>query len=127
MFLPAGGISSLGYTPSYLRKNGISKTQTVQASAIYAFVGILTVFIIALPVLVISTFQQERIETVLKELPALIIFIAVMIWLVLSLQKKAWVYRQIHKNFPKIISSIDEFFSVKISSRPAMLTVTYSL
>lgn len=127
VFLPAGGISSLGYTPSYLRKNGISKTQTVQASAIYAFVGILTVFIIALPVLVISTFQQERIETVLKELPALIIFIAVMIWLVLSLQKKAWVYRQIHKNFPKIISSIDEFFSVKISSRPAMLTVTYSL
>ena len=77
VFLPAGGVSSLAYTPSYLRKNGISKLQTGQASAIYAFVGILTVFIIALPVLVISIFQQERFENTLKGLIVISVFILI--------------------------------------------------
>lgn len=127
IFLPAGGVSSLAYTPSYLRKNGVSKVQAGQASAIYAFVGILTVFIIALPVLVISIFQQQRLESTLKGLICVSIFIAFILFIVNSLRKKTWLYQQINKHFPKIISSIDEFFSVKISNKQGILTVVYSL
>lgn len=127
VFLPAGGVSSLAYAPSYLKKNGISKVQTGQASAIYAFVGILTVFIIALPVLIVSIFQQERFENTLKGLIGLSTFVAAILFTVHSLRKKTWLYQQINKRFPKIISSIDEFFSVKISNKQGILTVVYSL
>jgi phosphatidylglycerol lysyltransferase len=127
VFLPAGGVSSLAYAPSYLKKNGISKVQTGQASAIYAFVGILTVFIIALPVLIVSIFEQQRFENTLEGLIGLSIFIAAILFIAHSLRKKTWLYQQIDKRFPKIISSIDEFFSVKISNRQGILTVIYSL
>lgn len=127
VFLPAGGISSLAYAPSYLKKNGISKVQTGQASAIYAFVGILTVFIIALPVLIVSIFQQQRFENTLKGLVALSVFLVVVIFIVYSLRKKTWLYQQINKRLPKVILSIDEFFSVKISNKQGILTVVYSL
>lgn len=127
VFLPAGGVSSLAYAPSYLKKNGISKVQTRQASAIYAFVGILTVFIIALPVLVISIFEQERFENTLKGLIALSVFITAVLLIVHSLRKKTWLYQQINKRFPQIILSVDEFFSVKISNKQGILTVVHSL
>jgi phosphatidylglycerol lysyltransferase len=127
VFLPAGGVSSLAYTPSYLRKNGITKVQTGQASVIYAFVGILTVFFIALPVLIIAVFQQGRIENTLKELFALSVLIVAILWFVRSLQKKTWLYRQINKKFPNIIPAVDKFFSVKISNKQGTLTVVYSL
>jgi len=39
VFLPAGGISSLTYSPNSIRKNGLTKMQVHQASGIYAFVS----------------------------------------------------------------------------------------
>jgi phosphatidylglycerol lysyltransferase len=127
VFLPAGGVSSLAYTPSYLRKNGFTKVQTGQASAIYAFVGILTVFLIALPVVIISVFQQERNDNIAKGLLVLSAFIFFILWLVRSIRKRTWLYQQVQKKFPGIASSIDEFFSVKISNRQGLFTVIYSL
>ena len=127
VFLTAGGVSSLAYAPSYLKKNGINKMQTGQASAIYAFVGILTVFLIALPVIIISLFEQERFENIFKGLVALFAFIVLLIFIVYSLRQKKWLYQQVNKRFPKIIFSIDEFFSVKISNRQGILTIVYSL
>ncbi|MGZ3882102.1 MAG: lysylphosphatidylglycerol synthase domain-containing protein, partial [Flavisolibacter sp.] len=127
VFLPAGGVSSLAYAPSYLKKSGINKVQTGQASAIYAFVGILTVFIIALPVLVISIFQQARIENTLKGLIGLSLFLSAIIWVVRSLRRKTWLYQQVNNRFPKIIHSVDDFFSVNISNKQGILTVVHSL
>ncbi|MEO6187737.1 MAG: ABC transporter permease, partial [Ginsengibacter sp.] len=37
IFLPAGGVSALAYTPSQLRKREFNKTQVHQASGLYAF------------------------------------------------------------------------------------------
>jgi phosphatidylglycerol lysyltransferase len=127
VFLPAGGVSSLAYAPSYLKKSGINKVQTGQASAIYAFVGILTVFIVALPVLVISIFQQARIENTLEGLVGLTIFLVAIVWIVRSIRKKGWLYQQVNNRFPKVMHSVDEFFSVNISNRQGILTVVHSL
>lgn len=127
VFLPAGGVSSLAYAPSYLKKNGINKVQTGQASAIYAFVGILTVFLIALPVIIISLFEQERFENIFKGLVALFALIVFLVFIVYSLRQKKWLYQQVNKQFPRIILSIDEFFSVKISNRQGIRTIVYSL
>src|SRR6476646_12030290 len=61
VFLPAGGISSLAYSPNSIRKNGLTKMQVHQASGIYAFVGLLTVFIVGVPVLIYSFFNARHI------------------------------------------------------------------
>ena len=58
VFLPAGGISSLAYSPTSIRREGLTKMQIHQASGIYAFVGLLTVFIVGVPVLIYSFFQS---------------------------------------------------------------------
>ena len=120
VFLPAGGDNSLAPT-LLLRKNGISKIQTGPASAIYRICWNFYRILIALPVLIVSIFQQERVANTLKGLVALSVFIAATIWLVRSLQKKSWLYQQVNKKFPVVIPSIDEFFSVKISNRQGLL------
>jgi phosphatidylglycerol lysyltransferase len=55
VFLPAGGISSLAYTTPQLRRKN-STNYIHQASAIYGFVGLLTVFLIGIPVIIYSSF-----------------------------------------------------------------------
>ena len=49
VFLPAGGISSLAFFTGPIESKGIRKTQIHFASSIYAFVGILSVIIVAVP------------------------------------------------------------------------------
>jgi len=59
VFLPAGGISSLAYSPNSIRKNGLTKMQVHQASGLYGFVGLLTVFIISVTVLIYYFFNSR--------------------------------------------------------------------
>jgi phosphatidylglycerol lysyltransferase len=49
VFLPAGGVSSLAFFVNDIEKKGITRTQVYFASSIYAFVGILSVVIVAIP------------------------------------------------------------------------------
>src|SRR5436190_16973949 len=62
VFLPAGGISSLAYSPTSIRREGLTKMQVHQASGIYAFVGLLTVFIVGVPILVYSFFKPGNLS-----------------------------------------------------------------
>ena len=49
VFLPAGAVSSLAFFSNEIEKKGITRTQVYFASSIYAFVGILSVVIVAIP------------------------------------------------------------------------------
>jgi phosphatidylglycerol lysyltransferase len=49
VFLPAGAVSSLAFFSKEIERKGITKTQVYFASSIYAFVGILSVVIVAIP------------------------------------------------------------------------------
>ena len=48
IFLPAGGISSLAFFTGEIEKKGISKSQIHFTSAVYGFVGILSVIVVGL-------------------------------------------------------------------------------
>ena len=127
VFLPAGGISSLAYTPSYLRKNGLSKLQTHQASGIYAFIGILTVFLTALPVVIVSVFKLGHLENVLEGMAVLLVILTGSFLLVRSLRNKGWLYSFIEKKFPATFPSIKDFFSVQVSKKQVGITIIHSL
>jgi phosphatidylglycerol lysyltransferase len=127
VFLPAGGISSLAYAPTRLQKQGLGKLQTHQASAIYAFVGLFTVFIVGFPLLVFSLMQAGNVQQSLQGLAIVVLILGVMFYIFWSLRKKGKLYVFIQNKFPKLIPSVDEIFSANISNSQFWLTVIYSL
>lgn len=127
IFLPAGGVSALAYTPSSLRKTHISKIQVHQASAIYAFAGISTVFIVGLPVLVFALFNNSNMQKAWMGLLLVAILLALLIAVTVSLQKRTSVYRFITKKFPHLGAKIDELFLVNVDSKKILLTILFSV
>ncbi|MEO8821933.1 MAG: lysylphosphatidylglycerol synthase domain-containing protein, partial [Ginsengibacter sp.] len=59
IFLPAGGVSALAYTPLQLRKRGFNKSQIHQASGLYAFAGLFTVFLVGFPVVILFALSAK--------------------------------------------------------------------
>ena len=115
VFLPAGGISSLAYSPNSIRKNGLTKMQVHQASGIYAFVGLLTVFIVGVPVLIYSFFNARNILHTGQSLIILFLILAAAYLIFHSFRQKGRLYQWVQKKFPKFIPSVDELFSANIS------------
>src|SRR4029078_4310516 len=127
VFLPAGGISSLAYSPNSIRKNGLTKMQVHQASGIYAFVGLLTVFIVGVPVLIYSFFNARNILHTGQSLILLFLILAVAYLIFQSFRQKGRLYQWVQNKFPKFIPSIDELFSANISTGHFTSTVLFSL
>jgi phosphatidylglycerol lysyltransferase len=127
VFLPAGGISSLAYSPTSIRKEGLTKMQVHQASGIYAFVGLLTVFIVGVPILIYSFFQSRNILHTGQSLIILFLILAVAYLVFRSFKQKGKLYQWVQKKFPKFIPSVDELFSANISTRYFIFTILFSL
>lgn len=127
VFLPAGGISSLAYSPNSIRKNGLTKMQVHQASGIYGFVGLLTVFIVGVPVLIYGFFKTKNILHTGQSVILLFVILAVAYLIFHSFRLKGRLYQWVQKNFPKFIPSVDELFSADISTRQFIYTVLFSL
>ena len=62
VFLPAGGVSALAYSPSEIRKLAFNKTQVHQASGLFGFAGLLTVFLAGLPVMIYTIYHNSQFE-----------------------------------------------------------------
>lgn len=60
VFLPAGGISSLAFTPRKIQRKNYDKKTVHKASAIYGFVGIVTVFLVGIPVVAYAAFVNKN-------------------------------------------------------------------
>jgi phosphatidylglycerol lysyltransferase len=127
VFLPAGGISSLAYSPDSIRKSGLSKLQVHQASGIYAFVGLLTVFIVGIPVLVYSFLQTKNIHHAGQSVMILFVILVAAYLIFRSFQQKGRLYLWLQKKIPWLIPSIDELFSANVSSQQFIYTVLFSL
>src|SRR5882724_10628531 len=126
VFLPAGGISSLAYSPASIRKSGLTKMQVHQASGIYAFVGLLSIFIIGVPVIIYSLVQTKSFQNAGISLLALFVILAVLYFIFYSFRKKRMLYQWVLKKFPRFIPSMDELFSASIAVRPFIFTVFVS-
>lgn len=110
VFIPAGGFSSLAFFTKNLEQEGNSKTQIHLASTIYAFIGILSVVIMTIPVFIYA-FINSTIDN--SEWIALISIVAFLVGIIIaykSILKKALIYKLLLKWFPKLdfyINSID--------------------
>lgn len=127
VFLPAGGISSLAFTPKPIARKNFDKNTIHKASAIYGFVGILTVFLVGIPVVAYAAFAGKNFGDSTMWLLGVGIFIAAVFWLVNSLRTKALFYQILEKKFPKKIDSIDEFFGGDVHKKYLYLTIFISV
>lgn len=118
IFLPAGGVSSLAYLPQSLRRSYISKQQIHQASGIYGFTGIFSVFLVGIPVVGYAILNDESMIGAAAGLLGICLLLGLTVWTVRSFQTQGAAYKLLLKYFPKAIVHVDEIFAFNLQ-RPA--------
>lgn len=127
VFLPAGGVSSLAYLPRNIRILGYKSSKIHQASAIYGFVGLLTVVIVGIPLLFYALSIHKSFGNSWGGIIVLISILLLAYGVFISFRKKNRMYRFAERKFPKIISSSEEIFSSEVDRRNFWYTVAVSV
>src|SRR6478752_1397775 len=117
VFLPAGGVSALAYSPAQIRKAGFNKIQVHQASGLFGFAGLLTVFIAGLPVIIYTLFIKGVIKNSWIGLLLILIIITLLFETVRSIKQKKALYNWIDRRFPSITPTLNELFAVNINAK----------
>src|SRR5487761_2571453 len=126
-FLPAGGVSALAYTPSQFRKRGFNKTQVHQASGLYAFAGLFTVFLVGFPVIILFALSANKhVQSAWIALIMVIFILTGIFWIARSLKVKGKLYGFIEKKFPRISPFIDELFAANVNNKKYVGTILFS-
>jgi len=127
VFLPAGGISSLAYTTTQLRKRNLNTTQIHQAGALYGYVGLLTVFIIGVPVILYTIWHNKNFGDAWISLVILGLLLGIVFWIVWSFRTRRGIYSWVEAKFPAVSSNIDEIFSGEVKLKYLLGTMLASM
>ncbi len=127
IFLPAGGVSALAYMPSQFKKRGFKKTAVHQASGLYAFAGLFTVFLVGLPVIILFALSgNEHLWKVWISLIFVILMLAAIALIAKLLKAKGNLYGLINNKFPRITPAIDAFFAANINNKKYAGAILFS-
>ena len=127
VFLPAGAVSSLAFFSNEIEKKGITRTQVYFASTIYAFVGILSVVIVAIPAFIFVVSGGELGMRKWFALTAVILILLLFVVVYYSLIKKGKLYYWIVKLYPKAELYIEDLKNNKINHKQFIYTVLISV
>ena len=126
VFLPAGGVSSLAYTPTQIRRKNFNSNQIHQASAIYAYIGLLTVFLIGVPIIIYSAFSNRSYQGAVSSLIILGVLLGFVYWIYDSIKNRKMLYRFISNKFPSVITNIEGIFTGNVNRDHLIKAVLYS-
>jgi phosphatidylglycerol lysyltransferase len=129
VFLPAGSISALAYSPSQIRKAGFTKTKVYQAGALFGFAGLLTVVIVGMPVISLSAFgfQHQHSGYSIAGLLVMLLLIAGLALVVRSFSGKGALYQLFSKRFPAAVPFTDDLFSARVNKKQYGRAILFSL
>ena len=127
VFLPAGGVTALAYMPGNLRKSGIHKKEIHQASGIYAFSGMLSLFLVGLPVIFYTFTQSTHIANAGIGIVSITVILSILVFLVYSVRKKGRIHALLIKSFPAVEKKIDEIVSFDLSVPHFICTNLFSV
>ncbi|MBQ0152850.1 MAG: lysylphosphatidylglycerol synthetase family protein [Chryseobacterium sp.] len=127
IFLPAGGVSSLAYLPKNIRIKGYKSAKIHQASAIYGFVGFLTVLIVGVPLILYAVSVNKIFNHSWIGIVSLSGLLLGLYFIFISFKQKNFAYRFLEKKFPKIIISLDEIFNNEIDKKYFWCTIIVSI
>lgn len=117
VFLPAGGITALAYLPANIKKSQVQKHTVHQASVIYGFIGIFSVFIVAVPVLFYLSVTKSTVPGTTAGLFTIIAMLTAMVLLARSIQSKGKLYLWVIKGRPKLENFLTEVFSFNLTPK----------
>jgi phosphatidylglycerol lysyltransferase len=127
VFLPAGAVSSLAFFSNEIEKKGITRTQVYFASSIYAFVGILSVVIVAIPAFVFVVSGGSIGMDKWYALAAVMAILLFFVFVYYSLLKKGKLYDWILKIYPKAELFLEDLKNNKINQKQFVYTVLISV
>ncbi len=127
VFLPAGGVSALAYSPSEIRRSSFNKTQVHQASGLFGFAGLLTVFIAGLPVMIYAIYHTNGFENSWLGLVIVLLIIVSLFCIVRDLAKKGRMYKWLDKRFPSITPALNELFAANVDRKRFAGVVGFSM
>ena len=127
VFLPAGGFSSLAFFTNSVEEKGNTKVQIYLASTIYAFIGIVSVVLVAIPVFIYAVINGSLGASDWYALLLVILFLVVLLLGFQSIIKEGRLYTILIKWFPKTESVFNEIKGQVIDKRKFALAVFYSI
>ncbi len=127
VFLPAGGFSSLVFFNKPLSKKGIETSDIYYASYVYGLTGLLSVAVVALPLLLLLLLNNKLSSTELGAFLTLIGIILFIVFLAWSYLKKGLVYKFILRINPEISLIIDNIASTRLNKKHFLITVLVSI
>ncbi|HEX8462172.1 MAG TPA: lysylphosphatidylglycerol synthase transmembrane domain-containing protein [Segetibacter sp.] len=117
VFLPGGGLTALAYLPSSIKESQQNKQQVHHASVIYGFIGIFSVFIVAVPVLLYLSVIDAKVPGTTAGLITIVVMLTTMGLFVKSVQTKGSFYRWVIKDRPKLEKFLTDIFAFDLSMR----------
>lgn len=127
IFLPAGGVSVLAYSPSQIRKHGFHQSDVYQASGLFGFAGLMTVFIAGLPVVVYTMVSTTKFKDSWLGLVAVLVIIGLLFLAFRSLKSKGFLFAWIEKRFPSFAPMVGKIVSADVNTKKFTGAVSFSL
>ncbi len=127
VFLPAGGFSSLAFFTKNIESKEITKSHIYLASTIYGIIGILSVVVIAIPILFFALLRDQLRTPEVLGFVFLVFLTILLTGILYSLLKKGWVFQLIQKKFPQYEIILNDFSAHQISRKHFGGTLMISL
>jgi phosphatidylglycerol lysyltransferase len=127
IFLPAGGITSLAFFTGTIESKGIKKTQIHFASSIYAFIGILSVVVIAIPAFLYAILRGTVKSGEWYALGTAVLLTIFLFLLYRSVMRKGFFYNMVVKIRPSAVVFLNDFQNNEIDKKFFFLTVFTSV
>ena len=127
IFLPAGGISSLAFFTKNIEQQKVSKSKIHVASSIYAFVGIISVVIVAIPALAYALTKDNLSSKEIYVFIGLVAMLAITFHVVQSILAKGWVYKLAVKISPDFEAQLAELRAINFNKKQFVLTILFSV
>jgi phosphatidylglycerol lysyltransferase len=127
IFIPAGGVTSLAFFSGEIEKRGVSKTKIVFASTLYAFIGILSVVMVAIPIFIYALIDGLSGKGEFFGLGAMILVIAALFLSYHSIIRRGNLYRILVRYFPSVEVLLEDLISHTIDKKSLLFTILVSV
>ncbi len=127
IFMPAGGVTSLAFFSGDIDKEGESKTKIHFASSIYAFVGILTVAVVSIPIIAYAIAEGLSGPGEAFGLTGIILLLTGLFLIYRSIIKKKFLYGLLVRYFPSTEVFVEELIGHAIDTKYLIFTILVSI
>ena len=121
VFLPVGSISSLATFSQNIENQGVTKLKMSLASAIYLIVGVVSLWMIAIPVLYFTAAFNAIDKAAYYSLVVLTGLLLIVFLLVLNIKKKKKIYQLIIHYFPKYAQQLNDLLETPMNIKALIM------